>query len=61
MLFSLCAEVVVMTLSGRLFYIRISANTMDPRIHAQLFVIVVTYLGLIACSMVFRKETDNGF
>ena len=33
---------------------------MDPRIHAQLFVIVVIYLRLIACNMVFRKETDNG-
>jgi hypothetical protein len=33
---------------------------MDPGIRAQLFVIVVIYLRLIACSMVFRKETDNG-
>lgn len=60
MFFRLCAEVFVLTLSCRLFYIRILVNTMDPQIHAQLFVIVVIYLGLIACSMVFRNETDNG-
>jgi hypothetical protein len=56
MLFSLCVQVVVMTLSCRLFYIRILVHTMDPRYMLNFLLLLLCILASVLVAWFLGKK-----